>query len=316
MNQHTGHGRHESAAPAPRHHQNPAHGRHGHPGHGTPDGIDWDVMGPLLEQNAEISRPQYEEAARWIAGLPTAPQVRRVLDIGSGPGVITCLLAEMFPGAEVVAVDGTPALLERTGERAERLGLADRVRVRQADLPDDLDGLGEADLIWAGNTLHHMGDQRAALATLAGLLRPGGTVALVEGGLQPRQLPRDIGMGRPGLETRLEAINTDRFEDMRAALPGTKRESEDWSALFAAVGLEPQGTRSFLLDLPAPVSEQVREHAVIEFTRRREAFVEYLTAEDAAVLDRLLDPDDPAGLRRRPDLFLLSVRTVHLGRRG
>ncbi|WP_329587758.1 methyltransferase domain-containing protein [Streptomyces sp. NBC_01362] len=309
MSQRTDHG----------HHRHTSQGHH----HGAPQGhhhdngdLDWDVMGPMLEQEAEVSRPQYEEAARWIAGLPTAPEVRRVLDIGSGPGVISCLLAEVFPEAEVVAVDGTPALLERTRARAEKLGLGDRVRTRHADIPDGLEGLGEADLIWVGNALHHMGDQRAVLAGFAALLRPGGTVALAEGGLQPRRLPRDIGMGRPGLEARLEAINAERFENMRAALPGAKRETEDWSALFTAVGLEPQGTRSFLLDLPAPLPGQARDHVVAEIGRRREMFVDDLSAEDIAVLDRLLDPEDPAGLRRRSDVFLLSVRTVHLGRRG
>ncbi|MGW9116811.1 class I SAM-dependent methyltransferase [Streptomyces sp. NPDC055663] len=303
MSQPTGHGHHHGAPQG--HHHDHDHGD-----------LDWDVMGPMLEQEAEISRPQYEEAARWIAGLPTAPKVRRVLDIGSGPGVIACLLAEVFPEAEVVAVDGTAALLERTRARAERLGLGDRVGTRHAEIPDDLEGLGEADLIWAGNALHHMGDQRAVLAGFAALLRPGGTIALAEGGLQPRRLPRDIGMGRPGLEARLEAINADRFENMRAALPGTKRETEDWGALFTAVGLEPQGTRSFLLDLPAPLPDRARDHVVAELTRRREMFEDDLSAEDIAVLDRLLDPEDPAGLRRRPDVFLLSARTVHLGRRA
>lgn len=309
VSQHAGHG----------HHQHTGHGhRHGAPqgDHHDHGDLDWDVMGPMLEQEAEISRPQYEEAARWIAGLPTAPKVRRVLDIGSGPGVIACLLAEVFPEAEVVAVDGTEALLERTRARAERLGLGDRVGTRRADIPDGLEGLGEADLIWVGNALHHMGDQGAVLAGFAALLRPGGTVALAEGGLQPRRLPRDIGMGRPGLEARLEAINADRFENMRAALPGTKRETEDWSALFTAVGLEPQGTRSFLLDLPAPLPDRARDHVVADLTRRREMFEDDLSAEDIAVLDRLLDPEDPAGLRRRPDVFLLSARTVHLGRRS
>ncbi|MET9658125.1 class I SAM-dependent methyltransferase [Streptomyces sp. NPDC006510] len=308
MTQHTDHGHHQDTPHS--HHHGAPQGHH----HDTVD-LDWDVMGPMLEQEAEVSRPQYEEVARWIAGLPEAPKVRRVLDIGSGPGVISCLLAEVFPEAEVVAVDGTPALLERTRARAERLGLGDRVRTRQADIPDDLDGLGAADLIWAGNALHHMGDQRAVLAGFAALLRSGGTVALAEGGLQPRRLPRDIGMGRPGLEARLEAVNADRFEDMRAALPGAKRETEDWNALFTAVGLEPQGTRGFLLDLPAPLPDGARDHVVAEFTRRREMLADGLAAEDIAVLDRLLDPEDPAGLRRRPDVFLLSVRTVHLGRR-
>ncbi|MEU9848701.1 methyltransferase domain-containing protein [Streptomyces sp. NPDC047985] len=312
MSQHNGHG----------HPHDTSHAAHGHgqgaaPGHRHGDtDFDWDAMAPVLEREGELCRPQYEAAARWIAGLPRAPEVRRILDIGSGPGVITCLLAEVFPEAEVVAVDGTEALLERARARAERRGLGDRVGTHRADLPDDLDRLGEADLIWAGNALHHMGDQGAVLAGFAALLRPGGAVALVEGGLAPRHLPRDMGMGRPGLEARIEAATADWFESMRASLPGTRRETEDWSALLGAAGLRPHGPRSFLLDLPAPLSDSARDHVVAEFTRRREMLEGVLAAEDIAVLDRLLDPEDPAGLRRRPDVFLLMARTVHVGRRG
>ncbi|MEU1366926.1 class I SAM-dependent methyltransferase [Streptomyces sp. NPDC005803] len=311
MSNHTGHGHHHDG-----HHD----GHHGHGGahgqHHEPADFDWDVMGPLLERNAELSSDQYTKAARWIAGLPDAPKVRRVLDIGSGPGVISCLLAEAFPEAEVVAVDGTPALLERTRDRARRLGLGDRVTTRHADVEADLAELGQADLVWAGNALHHMGDQRAVLAGFAALLNPGGTVALVEGGLQPRQLPRDLGFGRPGLEARMEAAHAEAFEDMRAGLPGTQRENEDWAALFTAVGLTPQGTRSFLLDLPAPLDDVARDHVIAEFSRRRDGLGDRLGAEDLATLDRLLDPEDPAGLRRRPDTYLLMARTVHLGRRA
>ncbi|MET8437833.1 class I SAM-dependent methyltransferase [Streptomyces sp900116325] len=309
MTKHAGHGSHHDTAHA--RHDRPAHGPH----HDTTD-LDWDVMGPILERNAELSSPQYQEAARWIAGLPNAPRVRRVLDIGSGPGVIACLLAAAFPEAEVVAVDSTPALLDRARARSARLGLGDRVRTLHAELPDELAKLGDADLIWAGNALHHMGDQRAVLAGFAGLLRPGGTVALVEGGLPPRQLPRDIGFGRPGLEARLDAVTADWFEEMRASLPDARRETEDWSALFTAVGLAPQGTRTFLLDLPAPLSDQARDHVVAEFAQRRDMLADALTADDLAVIDRLLDPDDPAGLHHRPDVFLLTARTVHLARRA
>lgn len=311
MSNHTGHGH--------QHDVNHGHDRgHGgaHGSHQDPFDLDWDVMGPLLEQNAELSSEQYTEAARWIARLPDAPKVRRVLDIGSGPGVISCLLAEAFPEAEVVAVDGTPALLERTRDRAQRLGLGDRVSTLHADVPDGLADPGRADLVWAGNTLHHMGDQRAVLAGFAALLNPGGTVALVEGGLQQRQLPRDLGFGRPGLEARMEAAHAEAFEEMRAGLPDTRRENEDWAALFTAVGLAPQATRSFLLDLPAPLGDVARDHVIAEFTRRRDGLGDRLDAEDNAVLDRLLDPEDPAGLHRRRDTYLLMARTVHLGRRA
>ncbi|MFD0025626.1 class I SAM-dependent methyltransferase [Streptomyces sp. NPDC058382] len=309
MSNDTGHGHHHDSGHG--HRQDSGHGHHH-----DPADLDWDVMGPLLEQNAELSSGQYTEAAGWIAGLPGAPEVRRVLDIGSGPGVIACLLAEAFPQAEIVAVDGTPALLERTRDRARRLGLGDRVTTLHADLPAELERAGEADLIWAGNALHHMGDQRAALAGFAALLRPGGTVALVEGGLQPRRLPRDLGFGRPGLEGRLDVIQAEGFERMRAELPGSKRETEDWAALFTAVGLAPQGTRSFLLDLPAPLTDVARDHVVAEFDRFRAGLGERLDADDRATLDRLLDPGDPAGLHRRNDTFLLMARTFHLGRKA
>lgn len=299
-------------------HHGQTHG-HGHAAHGHgPDAgdFDWDVMGPMLEQNAELGLGQYGEAARWVAGLPAAREVRRVLDVGSGPGVITCLLAEVFPEAEVIAVDGTPALLERARARAERLGLGDRVRTIHAELPQDLGKLVEADLIWAGNSLHHMGDQRGVLAGFAGLLRPGGAVALVEGGLPTRQLPRDIGIGGAGLEARIDAASADWFADMRAALPDARQETEDWNALFCAVGLKPQGTRSFLLDLPAPLTTLAREHVVETFARQREVLADRLSEEDLAVIDRLLDPADPAGLHRRDDVFVLSARTVQVAARG
>src|SRR5690606_7902869 len=126
-------------------------------------------------------------------------RVERVLDVGSGPGVMSCLLAETFPSAEVVAVDAGASLLDRVAARAGGRGLGGRVVTRQAELPDGLDDLGEADLVWSSHVLHHLGDQQQALTRLAARLRPGGLLALAEGGLPMRFLPRDIGFGRPGL---------------------------------------------------------------------------------------------------------------------
>lgn len=145
MSSHAGHGHHDAHAPAtPVHAHAPAHAHaHAHGSVGDPaTEIDWDVLGPLLEQEAELGGAQYEEAARWIAALPTAPAVRRVLDIGSGPGVVSCLLAEVFPEADVVAVDATPALLDRAKNRARRLGVIDRFQTLEAELPGDFGRLG------------------------------------------------------------------------------------------------------------------------------------------------------------------------------
>ncbi|WP_328379333.1 class I SAM-dependent methyltransferase [Streptomyces sp. NBC_00440] len=278
--------------------------------------IDWDVMAPLLERGAELHRPAHEAAAAWIAEQLPVAGVRRILDIGSGPGVVSCLLAEVFPYAEVVAVDASPALLDRARHRAGRTGPGDRVQTHCTELPQGLGELGEADLVWAGSSLHHIGDQRAAVEGLAGLLRPGGLLALVEGGLTSRHLPRDTGIGRPDLEARLDAAGADWFNEMRAKLPGARREVEDWRALLTASGLAPSGTRSFLLDIPAPLPHAAREQLVAHFTRQREVYAGRLTEEDTAAIDLLLTPEDPRGLLLRDDTYLLTARTVYTARRG
>jgi SAM-dependent methyltransferase len=278
--------------------------------------IDWNEFGPLLERGAELQNPLYRQAAAWLGELLPAAGVRRILDIGSGPGVLTALLAEAFPYAEVVAVDATEPLLERTRTRAERAGLGDRIRTHHAELPYGIKELAEADLIWAGNSVHHIGDQGAALGGFARLLRPGGMLAVVEGGLPSRHLPRDIGIGRPGLESRIGAAVGEWFIRMRAELPGAKDEVEDWRALLGAAGLAPSGTRSFLLDIPAPVPQAVREQLVSAFAWQRKFLDGLLSAEDVAVFDRLLDPEDPQGLLHRPDAYLLTAHTVHTARQG
>jgi SAM-dependent methyltransferase len=277
--------------------------------------IDWDEHAQLLERGAELQSPMYRQTADWLRELVPAGGVRRVLDIGSGPGVITGLLAEAFPYAEVVAVDAAAPLLERAEARAARNGQADRVRTHRAELPDGIEDLGEADLVWAAGSVHHLGDQRAALGALGRLVRPGGLVAVVEGGLPARHLPRDFGIGRPGLESRVGAAVDEWFARMRSELPGVKDEAEDWRALLAASGLTPSGTRSFLLDIPAPAPAAVREQLVSAFAWQRRLVEGLLPDEDIATLDRLLDPEDPEGLLRRSDAYMLSARTVFTARR-
>ncbi|MER7107733.1 class I SAM-dependent methyltransferase [Streptomyces sp. NPDC000229] len=287
-----------------------------HHGHHDHTRMDWTEMLPLLEHGAELQSPLYRQAAAWLGELVPTAGVRRILDVGSGPGVLSCLLAEAFPYAEVVAVDATPELLERTRERARAAHLGDRVTTRHAELPDGIAALGGADLIWAADFLHHLGDQRAAVAGLARLLRPGGLLAVVEGGLPTRRLPQNFGIGRPGLEARMDTVHAEWFAEMRAGLPGAKEDTDDWRALLADAGLVPSGTRSFLHDVPAPVTDAVRDQIVAGFARHREALGDRLAAEDRATLDRLLDPAEPQGLHHRPDLFMLTARTVYTARRG
>lgn len=293
---------------------------HGHGHHHTD--IDWEVMADQLENNGELQLPALRWTAAHLRGLlDPERKVRRVLDIGSGPGVMTCVFAEVFADAEVVAVDGAPGLLDRALARAERLGLGGRVAVRHAELPEGLDSgdehgegsLGEADLVWSSRAVHHLGDQQGALDALAGVLRPGGLLAIAEGGLPMRFLPRDIGIGRPGLQARLDAAQERWFEIMRAELPGSTTVVEDWPAMLGRAGLTGVGGFASLLDLPAPLGETTRAFLHGHLTRLRETVGESLDVEDRGTLDALLDPGAPEGILRRPDAFLLSATTVFTG---
>lgn len=299
------------------HHRSGDHAEHDS-GHHEHD-IDWDAMAGHLEREAELHLPFLDRAAGWLAGLRGAgdgavPAAGRVMDVGSGPGVAACALAHAFPGAETVAVDGSPVLLERARSRAAAQRLADRLVTRRADLPDDIPALGPADVIWSSHFVHHLGDQQVALRSLGERLRPGGLLAVAERGLPLRFLPRDIGVGRPGLQARLDAAHEDEFARMRAELPGVVPVVEDWPGMLAGAGLAPARTRTFLTDHPAPLDAPAREYLHTHLSRLRERLADRLDAEDRATLDVLVDPGAEAGVLRRPDAFFLAATTVHTAR--
>lgn len=294
-----------------RHKADHAHDhKHGH----HHEDIDWATMGPMLERNAELAAPQNREIAAWLRTWQPEPAL--IADIGSGSGSITFLLAEIFPKADLIAVDPAEPLLERARERAARENLTGRISTLNAELPQGISELPPADLLWIGRALHHVGDQEGALSALADRLAPGGAIALLEGGLNQRSLPRDIGFGRPGLQSRLDLADDEWFTRMRADLPGAKAVTEDWPTLLKEAGLHHAGTRSFLLDLPAPVSEAARAQIISELSRRRDMHEDTLTPEDLTTVDRLLDENDDQSLHHRSDVFLLSAQTVHVGVKG
>lgn len=277
--------------------------------------FDWAAMAGFAELDAEVLISLLAQATSSLDGLCTehGVHVSRILDIGSGPGVATCVLAERFESATVLAADGSPEMLANVEARAARLGLADRVSTRTVELPDGLDDLDRADLVWASLVLHHVGDEGATLGKLRALLEPGGLLALVEFGDPSRFIPDDPDPERPGVWDRLDAARAAWLADMRAALPGAVV-STDYPTMIEAAGLELLVDRLVTADVGPPLDARARQLAAEHVKRLREHVMPYAEPGDIAVLDALVDDEDPSGIMRRVDALIHSSRRLFVVR--
>ncbi len=292
----------------------------------THDGIDWSSRLNALRQADELDADARRVVARRIVRpLPDHPTV---LDVGCGAGGMAVALVEALSargGGTVVLVDATPELLDaattaaRTAAAYEGDTAKAAVKVRPvlADLVTErpVDLAGPVQLVWASNVVHHLPDQRAAVAGLVEAIAPGGWLALAEGGLEGKFLPWDLGVGEPGLQDRLAAARAHWFALMRENTEGSVRMPGGWNTVLAELGMLDVTAFSFLVDHPAPAKQAVRDWAVERLRWHHEVAGHLLHPDDRRTTRRLLDPQDPAYLGLRDDVFLLMASTVHLGRR-
>ncbi len=115
---------------------------------------------------------------RILAGL-IAPGDTAV-DYGCGPGFFTLPMAEMVgPDGLVVAVDLQAAMLERLRLRAERAGLAARIRLQQCSA-NAVGELPPADFALTFFMVHEVPDVSRFLGEVVAALKVGGRLLLVE----------------------------------------------------------------------------------------------------------------------------------------
>ena len=218
----------------------------------------------------ERARPFLDLLARIPAEAP-----QRVVDLGAGPGTQTALLARRWPRAEVLAVDSSPEMIARAAT-------VPGISAVQADLRR-WEPPGPVDVLLSNAALQWVPGHLELLPRLAGMLAPGGRLALqVPGNFDEpsHALRRELAAEAPYAE-HLQEIASPSTHDAAtylAALQDLGLEVDAWETTYLHVlhGPDPvfewvrgTGARPTLQALPEPL----REHFAVELRARlREAY--------------------------------------------
>jgi demethylmenaquinone methyltransferase/2-methoxy-6-polyprenyl-1,4-benzoquinol methylase len=207
-------------------------------------------LGPTYDRYARLL--SFGQDPRWrsflVSRIPADAQ--RVLDVATGTAAVAIELVRAAPGRTVVGVDQSPEMLAAGRERIADAGLSDRVELREGraealPFPD-----AEFDALTFTYLLRYVDDVPATLDELARVVRPGGTVAMLEFGLP-------LGIWRPLWELYV-----------RVGLPGAGAVvSPGWGGVGRFLG---PSIRDFWRDWPEPLLlDAWREAGLAEVEARR-----------------------------------------------
>jgi SAM-dependent methyltransferase len=126
-----------------------------------------------LDDQASVLLDLLHEGTAYPAGS-------RVLEVGCGVGSQTITLARRSPAASFTAIDVAVDSLAAARHRADSAGLAN-VEFRHADIRGLAAEPVTFDHAFVCFVLEHLDDPAATLRLLHGMLKPGGTITVIEG---------------------------------------------------------------------------------------------------------------------------------------
>jgi demethylmenaquinone methyltransferase/2-methoxy-6-polyprenyl-1,4-benzoquinol methylase len=148
-------------------------------------------LGPTYDRYARLL--SFGQDPRWrgflVSRIPA--DAHRVLDVATGTAAVAIELVRAGPERTVVGADQSPEMLAAGRERVEHAGLAGQVELREARAEHLPFADGEFDALTFTYLLRYVDDVPATLLELVRVVKPGGTVAMLEFGL-PRGVWRPL----------------------------------------------------------------------------------------------------------------------------
>jgi len=131
------------------------------------------------------------------------PAGSAVLEAGCGVGAQTVTLARRSPGAQFTSVDVSAASVAEAQRRVAAAGLGN-VTFQQGDIFDLPFAPAAFDHVFVCFVLEHLARPVAALAALRRLLRPGGTITVIEGDHGSAYFHPDSEAARDSIQAQIE----------------------------------------------------------------------------------------------------------------
>jgi ubiquinone/menaquinone biosynthesis C-methylase UbiE len=120
-----------------------------------------------------------DELVERFDDLPRRSDLR-VVDLGCGSADVTVRVALAVPGARVLGVDGSAAMLAEGRRRVASAELADRIELRERLLPDPALADEPFDAVVSNSLLHHLADPAVLWDAIHQLAAPGAAVFVMD----------------------------------------------------------------------------------------------------------------------------------------
>ncbi len=175
-----------------------------------------------------------EWVADQVASAPEFPSMRRMLDLGCGPGIMCMTVVSRHPSMKGALCD-LPPVMEVAREEIAAAGLEDRISTIDGDYNEVDFGKGY-DLIWASHTLYYTKDLDAMFARIHEALTPNGVfITLHEGLTNERTQPADLVLSRLSLALEGQDVSFEQGE-LASHLPGAGFTSVETKILELPLG--------------------------------------------------------------------------------